>query len=90
MDIEKKYFKYSLMFRRELEDPERKFLPAATDSLKLPSPGHQPNMDRRLSLFVVKLPHIQITDPKFIGHGMHTDRMSFRKFLSRFPKCVAG
>lgn len=39
---------------------------------------------------MVKLPLIQNTGPVFSGLETHSDRMDFRRFLSRFVKCVGG
>lgn len=42
VDIKNECLKYSLRFRRDLGDTEFKFLPTATDFLKLSSPAHNP------------------------------------------------
>lgn len=89
VDIEKESLKYSLRFRRQLEDLKLKFLPATNASLKSSSPGPS-EMDRSPSSFVIKPSQIQITSPTFSGQEMHTDRMSFQNFLSRFENCVAS
>ncbi|CAE1285229.1 unnamed protein product [Acanthosepion pharaonis] len=86
---------YSLRFRRELEDLELGFLPAAT--LKSSPPG-PPEMDRSPSSFIVKPLQIQITCATFSSQEMQTDRMSFRNFssgarlflFSKFPREVKG